>query len=84
MRTQISSAIAMVTGIAIGAAFIQSPHAQTKLQAYVVVAVQNITNPDVMTTVVQRASPEALAAAGGRYIVRTNSVIGLKAPRPNA
>jgi uncharacterized protein (DUF1330 family) len=82
MRTQITLAMAMVTGITIGAAFIQSLHAQTKPQAYVVVAVQNITNPDVMKTVVQRASPEALAAAGGRYIVRTNNVIGVEGTPP--
>jgi uncharacterized protein (DUF1330 family) len=82
MRTQITSATAMATGIAIGAAFIQSLHAQTKSQAYVVVAIQKITNPDLMKTVVQRASPEALAAAGGRYIVRTDNVTGVEGAPP--
>ena len=72
----------MVAGIAIGASLVQGLNAQTKPPAYVVIAVQNITDAEAMKTVVQRASPEALAVSGGHYIVRTNEITGLEGTPP--
>ena len=82
MRIQYAVVAAMVAGIAIGASLVQGLHAQTKPPAYVVIAVQNITDAEAMKTVVQRASPEALAVSGGHYIVRTNEITGLEGTPP--
>ncbi len=82
MRIQYTAATAMLAGVAIGAAAVQSLHAQTKPPAYVVIAIRSITDPDAMKTVAQRASPEALAAAGGHYVVRTNEITALEGAAP--
>ena len=82
MKPQFAAVAAVVAGIAIGASLVQVLHAQTKPPAYVVIAVQSVTDAEAMKTVAQRASPEVLAISGGRYIVRTNEITGLEGTPP--
>jgi uncharacterized protein (DUF1330 family) len=82
MNTRYKIALAALAGIGIGAAAIHELHAQAK-PAYVVIAVRSIKDADAFKTgVVDKASPAALAAAGGRYVVRTQTVKSLDGPSP--
>jgi uncharacterized protein (DUF1330 family) len=82
MRTQFTAALALLAGVAIGAVAVQGLHAEAKPPAYVVVEIRSITDADGMKRVAEKASPAALAAAGGHYVVRTNEVIGLDGVPP--
>jgi uncharacterized protein (DUF1330 family) len=83
MNTQYKIALAALAGIGLGAAAIHELHAQAKPPAYVVVAVRSIKDADAFKTgVVDKASPAALAAAGGRYVVRTQKIQSLDRPSP--
>jgi uncharacterized protein (DUF1330 family) len=82
MKTQYTAALALLAGIAIGAVAVQGLHAQAKPPAYVVVEIRSVTDADGMKRVAEKASPAALAAAGGRYIVRTNEVTSLDGVAP--
>ena len=82
MNTRYKIALATLAGIGIGAAAIHELHAQAKPPAYVVVAVRSIKDADAFKAgVIDKASP-ALAAAGGRYVVRTQTVKSLDGPSP--
>ena len=66
MNTRYKIALATLAGIGIGAAAIHELHAQAKPPAYVVVAIRSIKDADAFKAgVVDKASPAALAAAGG-------------------
>ena len=83
MKTQYAVALAVVTGFGLGAVAVQGLHAQAKPPAYVVVAVRSIKDADAFKAgVIDKASPAALAAAGGRYVVRTQTVKSLDGPSP--
>ncbi|HKN30295.1 MAG TPA: DUF1330 domain-containing protein [Roseiarcus sp.] len=82
MKTQYTVALSLLMGVAIGVVAVQGLHAQVKPPAYVVVAIRSITDPDGMKTLMEKASPGALAAAGGHYVIRTNDVIGLDGAPP--
>jgi uncharacterized protein (DUF1330 family) len=83
MDTRYRIALAAVAGIALGAAALEGLHAQAKPPAYVVVAVRSIKDADAFKTgVVDKASPAALAAAGGRYVIRTQTIKSLDGPSP--
>jgi uncharacterized protein (DUF1330 family) len=73
----------LLAGMAIGGAAIEGLHAQAKPPTYVVVAVRSIKDAEGFKTgVVEKASPAALAAAGGRYVVRSQSPTGLDGTPP--
>jgi uncharacterized protein (DUF1330 family) len=83
MNTRYKIALATLAGIGIGAAAIHELHAQAKPPAYVVVAIRSIKDADAFKAgVVDKASPAALAAAGGRYVVRTQTIKSLDGPAP--
>jgi len=83
MNTRYKIALATLAGIGIGAAAIHELHAQAKPPAYVVVAVRSIKDADAFKAgVIDKASPAALAAVGGRYVVRTQTVKSLDGPSP--
>jgi hypothetical protein len=46
MKTQYAAVAALVAGISIGASLVQVLHAQTKPPAYVVIAVQSVTDAE--------------------------------------
>ena len=83
MNTRYKIALATLAGIGIGAAAIHELHAQAKPPAYVVVAVRSIKDADPFKAgVIDKASPAVLAAAGGRYVVRTQTIRSLDGPSP--
>ncbi|MGA2816105.1 MAG: DUF1330 domain-containing protein [Xanthobacteraceae bacterium] len=83
MNTRYKVALAVLTGAGLGAAAIQGLHAQAKSTAYVVVAVRSIRDADGFKKgVVDKASPAALAAAGGHYVVRTQAIRSLDGTKP--
>jgi uncharacterized protein (DUF1330 family) len=83
MNSKYKIALASLAGAGLGAAAIQGLQAQTKPPAYVVVAVRKINDADAFKAgVVDKATPAALAATGGRYVVRAQKVISLDGPAP--
>ena len=83
MNTRYKIALATLAGIEMGAAAIHELHAQAKPPAYVVVAVRSIKDADAFKAgVIDKASPAVLAAAGGRYVVRTQTIRSLDGPSP--
>ncbi len=83
MNSKYKISLALLAGTGLGAAAIQGLQAQTKPPAYVVVAVRKINDADAFKTgVVDKATPAALAAAGGRYVVRAQKIISLDGPAP--
>ena len=75
--------LAVCAGLAVGAGAVEALHAQAKPPAYVVVAIRSINDAEAFKTgVVDKASPAAVAAAGGRYVVRTQKVTSLDGPSP--
>ena len=83
MNTRYKIALATLAGIGIGAAAIHELHAQAKPPAYVVVAERSIKDADPFKAgVIDKASPAVLAAAGGRYVVRTQTIRSLDGSSP--
>jgi uncharacterized protein (DUF1330 family) len=83
MNAKYKIALAMLVGTGLGAAAIEGLHAQAKPPTYVVVAVRSIKDAaGFKTGVVDKASPAVLAAAGGHYVVRSQTVTGLDGTPP--
>ena len=85
MQTSYKLALAVSVGVAIGAAAIEGLHAQAKPPAYVVVAIRSINDAAAFKAGVvdnHNSSSEVVAAAGGRYVVRTQDITSLDGPSP--
>jgi uncharacterized protein (DUF1330 family) len=83
MNTRYKIALAALAGIGIGGAAIHELHAQAKPPAYVVVAVRSIKDADAFKAgVTDKASPALVTGAGGRYVVRTQTIKSLDGPAP--
>jgi uncharacterized protein (DUF1330 family) len=83
MNSTYKIAIALLISGGLGAAAIQGLHAQAKPPAYVVVSISSIKDADGFKSgVVDKASPAALAAAGGHYVIRSQSVTALDGAPP--
>jgi uncharacterized protein (DUF1330 family) len=84
MNTRSKIALATLAGIGIGAAAVHELHAQAKPPAYVVIAVRSIKDADAFKAGVIDKAPgqAALAASGGRYVVRTQAIKSLDGPSP--
>ena len=82
MKPRHALTLSVLLGAALGAAAIQGLHAQIKRPAYVVVVIRNVGDVDGMKTVAEKTKPEALAAAGGRYVIRTNDITALNGNPP--
>ena len=83
MKVNFKQALTLLAGVALGGAVIQSIHAQTKPPTYVVVAIRKINDADGFKAgVVDKAAPAVLAAAEGRYVIRTQTIISLDGPPP--
>jgi uncharacterized protein (DUF1330 family) len=78
MNTRSKIALATLAGIGIGAAAVHELHAQAKPPAYVVIAVRSIKDADAF----KAPGQAALAASGGRYVVRTQAIKSLDGPSP--
>jgi uncharacterized protein (DUF1330 family) len=83
MNPRYKIALALLVGTGLGAAALQGLHAQAKPPTYVVVAVRSVKDADGFKAgVVDKASPAALAAAGGKYVVRTQTITSLDGTPP--
>ncbi len=83
MHTRYKLLFAVVAGIGLGAAVIEGPHAQAKPPTYVVVAIRSIKDAEAFKSgVVDKATPSAITAAGGRYVIRSENVKSLDGPSP--
>jgi uncharacterized protein (DUF1330 family) len=84
MNTRYTIPLTLLAGIALGAAAIQGLHAQAKPPAYVVIDINDITDPDGFKAVTtsQAASPARASALGGRYLIRTQTTSALDGTPP--
>jgi uncharacterized protein (DUF1330 family) len=82
MKTYYTVALAMLTGIALGATAIQGINAQQgQAGAYAIVDISDITNADAFKTLGPKAGPAA-EAAGGKFLARTESITSLDGTPP--
>src|SRR5450830_1260912 len=75
----------LLVGAALGAASIQTLHAQAKPPVYVVVEFDEITDPAGYATIGGRTAEAAavtLKETNGRYLARTDNVAGLDGTAP--
>jgi uncharacterized protein (DUF1330 family) len=83
MNTKYRLGMGILLGAAVGAAAIEGLHAQAKPPTYVVVAIRSVKDADAFKSgVVDKATPSALAAAGGHYVVRTQAITAFDGPPP--
>jgi uncharacterized protein (DUF1330 family) len=83
MRINFRTAAILFGGVALGGVASQALFAQTKSPAYVVVAIRKVNDADAFKTgVVDKATPAALTAAGGKYVVRTQNITSLDGTPP--
>lgn len=79
MKTNHKIAFALTAGVVIGGAAIQGLHAQATPPIYAVTEITEITDPEgykVLTT--NNKGPEAVAAFGGKYVLRTNNITAIE------
>jgi uncharacterized protein (DUF1330 family) len=81
MKTHYTVALAMLAGGAIGGTAIQGLHAQAKPPVYAVVDITEVTDPEAFKQIIPIAGPAA-EKAGGKYIVRTDKIVGLDGTPP--
>jgi uncharacterized protein (DUF1330 family) len=82
MNQRIALGLAMLAGAAFGAVAVNGLNAQNKAPgAYVVVDLSEISNPDLFKTLLPKAGP-AMDAFGGKYVVRTENIVGLDGTPP--
>src|ERR1700682_1151151 len=82
MNQRIALGLPLLAGVAIGATAVNGLNAQTKAPgAYAVVDLSEINNPDLFKTLLPKAEP-ASAAFGGKFIIRTENIVGLDGTPP--
>ena len=81
MKTTYKVAFALVTGVAVGGAFIQGLQAQATPPTYVVIDISKITDPEGFKTLGPKAGP-SVAAFGGKTIIRTENFTALDGAAP--
>ena len=83
MNHHIALGLTLLAGVAIGATAIQGLHAQAKPPAYLVIPVLKMNDAaGFKAGVVDKANPEALKAAGGQYVIRSEKFISLDGAPP--
>jgi uncharacterized protein (DUF1330 family) len=84
MKTTFIVVSSMLAGAALGGAAISALHAQgTTAGAYAVVDISEITDANVFRQqLLPKASPAALAAFGGRYVIRSENPAALDGTPP--
>jgi uncharacterized protein (DUF1330 family) len=81
MKTYFGLSLAMFAGVAIGATAINHLNAQGTPGAYVVIDSSEISDPQAFKKVIDDA-PAIVAAAGGRFIIRTDNITALDGTPP--
>ena len=83
MKANFKSALTLIAGAALGAAAIQGLHAQAKPPTYLVVDMSEISDPEPLKVITQRAiGTPSLPQFGGRYVMRTDKFIALEGTPP--
>lgn len=80
MKTHFTVALSMIAGAAVGAAAIQSLHAQAKPPAYIITEVEIIDD-----AAFKEFAPKVSAAMqpfGGKYLIRGGQVVALEGQAP--
>ena len=81
MNRLVTLAMALLAGVAIGAAAINGLRAQGTPGAYAVVDISEITDQNTFAQILPKALP-ASEAFGGKYIIRTGKTMGLDGTAP--
>jgi uncharacterized protein (DUF1330 family) len=82
MKRFVTLGLTLLAGVAIGAAAVNGLNAQNKTPgAYAVVDLSEIGNPELFRTLLPKAEP-ASAAFGGKFIIRTENIVGLDGTPP--
>jgi uncharacterized protein (DUF1330 family) len=82
MRSQLALTLAMVSGFALGAFAVQGLHAQgTAPGAYAIIDITQINDPAAFKTLLPKEA-QAVSAAGGRFVTRTNYITALDGVAP--
>ena len=85
MKVNRTLVMTLVVGVALGAAPIQPLHAQAKPPVYVVIDIDEITDPAGYAAVGGRNAEAAAAVSkdsGGRYLARTDKIAALDGTAP--
>ena len=81
MKANRKLAIALAAGVAIGGAVIQGLHAQARPPTYVVIDIDEITDPEGMKAIPPKAGP-AVAAFGGKFVMNTENITAFDGSAP--
>jgi uncharacterized protein (DUF1330 family) len=81
MKTSSTVAVAMLAGVAIGAAAVQSLHAQSKPFAYVISEI-DVTNPDAYAKEYVPLANKALAESGQKRLASGGKTVALSGDPP--
>jgi len=81
MKTYVTVALAVLSGIAIGGAAIQSLHAQAKPKAYVVVEI-DLTNEEAFTKEYVPIIGKIITDNGGKYLARGGKITAIEGTAP--
>jgi len=82
MNQRIALGLAMLAGVAIGAAAVSELNAQNKAPgAYAVIDISEISNPDVFKTLLPKTAP-SMDAFGGKNVILTENIVGLDGTPP--
>jgi len=74
--------VAVLSGFTAAAATIGGLLAQAKPPAYVIIDISKTSDADAYIKAVSAAEPNATLSAGGRFIIRSNSAVGLDGASP--
>jgi uncharacterized protein (DUF1330 family) len=81
MKTQITVAVAMLAGAALGVAGVSGLQAQGKPGAYAVIEINEITDADTYKLLPAKGGLAA-AAGGGHFIIRTDKITAIDGGAP--
>jgi len=76
-RYVIAVGMALLAGCALGAGMTGQLQAQSKPAAYAIIDISETLDAEAYIKAVSAAEPNATESAGGRFIIRTNSPVGL-------
>jgi uncharacterized protein (DUF1330 family) len=81
MKTQYTAALALLTGIGLGAIAVQGLYAQAKPPAWVIAEI-DVTNLDGFVNEYVPPAAKAILAGGGKYLARGTRTVSIKGEPP--
>jgi Domain of unknown function (DUF1330) len=82
MKTQYAIALALLTGVGLGAVAVQGLHAQAKPPAYVIAEI-DVTNQEAYAKEYQPLASKALQDGGAKFLARGSKTVAFKGERPS-